>query len=217
MSPSDLAAIWEVRIRQAVMAADKYAGHVPGSVRDSIARLNQPKVDWRAKLRTFIGEAKSRDPQWSRPNRRFISQGLYLPSCPNDAIERILFLADTSGSMASPELIAAFSEAQAILDEGGCQILQWACMDTRIASHGELMAGDSFVGFAHSGGGGTHFGKPMQWANEQDAQLIILFTDGETGSWGEAPACPVIVLGAARYRRTIEQCPYGEAIAIELD
>lgn len=212
---ADLAAQWQVRVRQAAKQASK-AGKLPGFARDLIDALNRPKIDWKEKLRSFVGEAIAQDQSWNRPNKRFAWQGLILPSFPRDAIERILFLADTSMSMAKPELTAAFSEAQAILDEGGCNILQWACVDTRVASHGELFAGDTFEGFKASGGGGTNFASAMRWANQQDAQLIIWFTDGDTADWGEAPACPVIVLGAKRWEAKIAQCPYGEAIGIEL-
>jgi predicted metal-dependent peptidase len=216
LSPADLATTWEVRIRQAVAQADKYKGTVPGSVRDLIERLNRPKVDWKAKLREYVGEARSQEEQWSRPSRRFIGQGLIVPSRPYEAISKILFMADTSLSMARDELRASFSEAQSFLDEGLCEVLQWACVDTRVASHGELLPGDSFEGFKTSGGGGTNFASAMQWAAEQEPQLIILFTDGETLSWGEAPACPVVVMGAKRFEANLAKCPYGDALPIEL-
>lgn len=210
------AAQWEVRIRQAAKQAAKVAGHVPGSVRELIEALNNPMINWRERMRAFVGEALAQDVSWSRPARRFVSRGLYLPSKPRDAIDSILFMTDTSGSMATAELNQAFSEAQAILDEGGVAKLIWACVDTRVASHGEMLAGDSFAGFSVSGRGGTCFDEPMRWAAEQDVTACIFFSDGATLSWGDEPPFPVLWLGADRDKEILAKAPYGEVATIKL-
>ena len=80
-----------------------------------------------------------------------------------------------------------------------------------------MKAGDSFEGFQVSGRGGTRFDSVMQWASEQDAELILFYTDGETASWGEAPGCPVIVMGAPKSQHQIAKCPYGTPLVIDLD
>jgi predicted metal-dependent peptidase len=217
----DIAADWQIRTMQAAKQADKSKGFVPGMVREAIAELMRPQVDWRERLRDFVGQAMASEASWSRPQKRLVSRGLWLPSCPRDNVSKLLFVADTSGSMSAKELTAAFSEAQAMLDEGGLVSLIWACADTRIASHGELESGDSFAGFQVSGRGGTSFAAPMAWVAEQvaadsDIAACVYFTDGDTNSWGRDPGIPMLWIGADRYRRTIEQAPYGETVVIKL-
>jgi predicted metal-dependent peptidase len=190
-------------------------------VREMIAQLKNPQIDWREKLRDFAGAALADEASWSRPQKRLVSQGYWFPSTPRDKISKLVFMADTSASMSRAELTAAFSEAQSMLDEGAVKTIIWACVDTRVASHGELESGDSFAGFEVSGRGGTNFRQPMAWLAEQceaDSDIVacVFFTDGETSAWGDDPGIPMLWIGAERHRRTIEKAPYGETVTIAL-
>jgi predicted metal-dependent peptidase len=206
---ADQATTWEIRVRQAVAAADKRAGFVPGAVREMIDKLNNPEMDWNEKFRGFVGTSLSRDSTWDRPNRRF--EDAIVPSRPYNAVNRVLFLIDTSGSMSVPELRKGLSEGEGMLNDGEVDEIVWACIDTRVASHGVISQGESFERFTVSGRGGTNFRQPMQWANEQDdVAAIVCFTDGAVSSWGEEPGVPVLWIGCERHKQYLSKAPFGE-------
>lgn len=214
---AELAADWEVRIRQAAQQAQKTAGHVPGSITELIDKLNNPQIDWRSRLRAFVGEALSPDVTWQRPSRRLIGQGYHIPSRSYDAVTRIMFIYDTSGSMSKPELRAALSEAEGILSEGLVAEIIWADVDTRVAAHGVKVLGDTFEGHEIVGRGGTDFREPMRWAAEQPAcACVIFFTDGATNDWGDAPNNNVLLLGTPADETRLKAAPYGEYAIIRL-
>lgn len=206
---ADHAVTWEIRVRQAVAAADKRAGFVPGAIREMIDKLNNPEIDWDEKMRGFVGNALSRDSTWDRPNRRF--EDAIVPARPYDAVSRVLFLLDTSGSMTVPEMTKGLSEGEGMLTDGEVEEIVWACIDTRVASHGVIRQGESFERFQVSGRGGTNFVQPMLWAMEQDdISAIICFTDGAVHSWGQDPGVPVLWIGCERHRQYLARAPFGE-------
>jgi len=54
-----------------------------------------PKVDRREILRRFVNACAKNDYQWMPPNRRFVYQGLYLPSCRSEELGELVVVLDT--------------------------------------------------------------------------------------------------------------------------
>jgi predicted metal-dependent peptidase len=84
-------------IRQGAMVAGKMGS---GGDRD-IDALLRPQVDWKQVLREFITETcAGRDySSWRKPNRRYISMGIYMPSGVSEKVEELVLAIDTSGSI----------------------------------------------------------------------------------------------------------------------
>lgn len=208
---------WQIRTRQAATQAGKFGGKVPGSIVKMIDALNNPTIDWRERLRAFVGSALSHDVTWANPVRRHVWRGLHMPSRARDIVDEVIVLLDMSGSIyGDPELQRQFlSECQGILDEGQVSRIRWACVDTEIASEGTIEQGESFHAFEVTGGGGTSFESAMEWASEQEGACIIFLTDGMTCSWGDDPGKPVLVVGAIEHKAYLDQCPFGEVAVIK--
>jgi predicted metal-dependent peptidase len=66
-------------IIQAIAAAKK-AGNIPASLLELISEITKPKIDLQTLLHAYMSESFfDKVTDFSRPNRRFIHQGIYLP------------------------------------------------------------------------------------------------------------------------------------------
>lgn len=212
---ADTDARWERVLRQAAMLAAK-RGDAPGHVSREIERADHPPQDWRETLRAFFDGGAATVETWSRPNRRFIGGGLYLPGREREGINRAAILVDTSGSMDEVALAAIGIEVQAALDENVIDELVVIYGDTRVTRVDTYRAGDE-IEFDPRGGGGTVL-QPLfdHVANEIDASLIVCFTDGYIDVTSESPEPAVPVLWAftgypQAVRSHIASAPWGAA------
>ena len=85
-------------LRQGAIAAGKLGtGGELGSIKD----LLEPQIDWREVLREFVQQtcAGKDFGTWSKPNRRYIGAGIYMPSTLSEKVEELVIAADTSGSV----------------------------------------------------------------------------------------------------------------------
>lgn len=223
-NPERVARDWEVIARQAVTQADaakrkggdKAGGHIPESVRRWIEELNAPVIDWRETFRRFVGDGVSDDVSWDRPNRRLVSSGIYVPGLRRDRVNRVLVLFDTSGSIGGAELTADAAEAKGMLDDAGVSAMVWACVDTRIRSHGVVSAVEELPDIDFAGGGGTNFAHAMEWAATiPDVACCVFFTDGLSSDFGAEPPFPVLWCGHGKRERwdaIAARIPYGESV-----
>ena len=207
-----IGADWQGKALMAAAIASKQAGTLPGSIARLVAALRATETPWREILRRFITESNSRDYSWSKPNRRHIGNGLYLPSLVSDGRGRIIVLVDTSGSIDPAALQAFQGELQAVLDERAADALTVVYCDARIQGVAEFESGDT-VKLETIGGGGTDFAPAMQWAsdNGHGAACVIYFTDLECYSFGRDPGLPVIWANWAKPRAV----PFGEVVQID--
>ncbi|MBE3093831.1 MAG: hypothetical protein IMZ52_02285, partial [Actinobacteria bacterium] len=82
----------------------KNRGSVPVGMERIIGDLIAPKVNWRTYLFKYISSMVPMDYTWSRPSKRTISTGIYLPSTEKESIEIIASI-DTSGCFVGDTLI----------------------------------------------------------------------------------------------------------------
>jgi predicted metal-dependent peptidase len=213
--PADIAdedGKWERILRQAASLAAK-RGNAPGHVSREIERADKPPQDWRETLRAWFDQGAARIETWARPNRRFISSGIYLPGSQRDGINRAVFLIDTSGSMDKIALACINTEAQAALDEGIIDEAVVIYGDTRVTRVDTYRSGDQ-IEFDPRGGGGTRLNPLFDYVRDQldDVSLIVCFTDMEIGDPGPEPAAPVLFAATGypdKVRRYLADAPWG--------
>lgn len=182
-------------IRQGAMVAGKL-----GSGGDrSLDELLQPQVDWREVLREFVSAtcAGNDYSTWSRPNRRYVAAGYYMPSGISETVDELVLAIDTSGSIGRRELTAFLSEVKAVCDTAKparVRVLYW---DTEVCRD-ETYTMDDLHTLPQStkpaGGGGTDVGCVTSYMAEHGIkpQACIVLTDGYLGgSWGQW-SCPVL-------------------------
>jgi predicted metal-dependent peptidase len=218
-----LAREWEVYTRQAINAATKSAGSLPGFLSRVVADLDAPRVTWRDVLRRFIDQSTSRDYSWTRPNRRHVAAGVILPGMVSDSLSHLVVVLDTSGSIDDRTLRDFLSEVSAAMDDGAADRVTLVHCDDMVHRADTFERRDVLdPDLPPVGGGGTAFAPAFRWIadNAPDAAAVLYFTDLECWSWGEEPAAPVIWCAwgdPETVRRHAARAPFGEWIHVNPD
>lgn len=206
---TELEAEWQVATAQAAQAA-KAQGKLPGSLARLVEKILTPQIDWKAALRRFVQQQAKADYSWKMPNRRYMPQGLYLPSLQSESFPPLVVAVDTSGSIGNDELSAFAAEVQAVLDECQPEALHVVYCDARINHVDRYEPGDTVKMQAH-GGGGTDF-RPVfahVAAEIEDAAAVVYLTDGY-GSYPDAETIPTL------WVMTSDQtAPHGETVRLQ--
>jgi predicted metal-dependent peptidase len=192
---NDLARDIDEAIRQGALIAGKTGS---GGDRDLVDLL-KPQIDWREVLREFVVTTCSGNDYstWQRPNRRYVSAGVYMPSGISESIGELVIAIDTSGSIGQAELSRFLTEVKEICDTvhpDKVRILYWdteVCGDEKYEMH-EL--DDLVKSTKPKGGGGTMIECVPEYMTKEGVkpQACIVLTDGYLGgSWGKW-ACPIL-------------------------
>lgn len=170
---------WKIAVAQAAHVA-KQNGKLPGDIERMIEELFQPVILWKDILRRFMTEKCNDDFSWTRGNRRFLAQGLYLPTRQSDnAMGEVVVCIDTSGSIGEKELNEFSAEIKGIIEETNpSEVIVMYC-DSRVA-HVDRFPQGSEVMFAAHGGGGTDFRPPFKWLENKQIvpKVFVYLTDG---------------------------------------
>lgn len=176
-------------VRQGALVAGKLGS---GGDRD-LAELLQPQVNWREVLREFVQNTctGSDYSTYRRPNRRYLSSGMYMPSGISEQVGELVVAIDTSGSIRQRELSAFLTEVTEICETvhpESVRLMYWdtrVCRDEKYDMH-EL---DTLVQSTKpAGGGGTDVTCVTDYIrdNNINAQAAIVLTDGYLfGGWGQ--------------------------------
>jgi predicted metal-dependent peptidase len=186
---------WAKAAEQATLVGRK-AGKLPGDMDRHVTNSRESTTDWREVLRRFVEQTQPSDYSWSRPNRRFISQGLYLPGTVKENVGRIVIAVDTSGSITEEMLNVFGSEVTAILHEARPSEIEVVYCDARIQGVERFTPDDAEVKLSAKGGGGTGF-RPV-FEHVQDTSEMS----------GEAPVALVYLTDLKNYAETLEEPPY---------
>lgn len=170
---------WKQALAQAAHVA-KQAGNLPGDLERMMNELMEPILPWKNILKRFMTEKCNDDFSWKRGNRRFIAQGLYLPSrVSEDAMGVMVVAIDTSGSIGEKELTEFGSEIADIHKEVRPKELIVIYCDSDV-NHVDRFGPEDELQFKLHGGGGTDFRPPFHWLEEQQIlpRAFAYLTDG---------------------------------------
>jgi predicted metal-dependent peptidase len=184
---------WKMAVSQAAHIA-KQAGNLPAYLKRLVDEVLTPVIPWRAVLRRFMTERSPDDFSWSRGNRRFLAQGIYLPSRIDiEHMGVMVVTIDTSGSIQQKELDEFASEITAIISETRPAKTIVIYCAAKIA-HIDEFGPDDELTFAAHGGGGTDFRPPFAWLEEQGItpKAFVYLTDGYGPFPDQAPEFPVL-------------------------
>lgn len=177
-------------IRQGEILRKKLAGKGAGGESGVFGDLMQPKVDWRKLLREFVTEncAGRDESSWRKPNRRYLSQDIYMPTMVGTTITRLVVGIDTSGSIwGSPEMDQFAAELKRIVEDVNPKLIDVVYWDTQVAGHQTFEDGQFAVqNLQPKGGGGTDGSVLFDYLREKHIKpdAIIQLTDGYVGDWG---------------------------------
>jgi predicted metal-dependent peptidase len=201
---------WQIAVEQAENVA-KLAGKLPAGVMRSLKAAESAQVDWRELLRRAWSETIPADYSWTRPNRRHVWNGLYLPGVVCEGVGEICIAVDCSGSINARQLGLFEAEVRSILEGQQPRLVHVLYFDTEVQKVETYQAGQP-VTLAPVGGGGTDFRPCFHWLEERriTPQTLVFLTD----LWGSFPeqAPPYPVLWASTDTRS---APFGLVIPME--
>lgn len=213
LSPAEQAqeeAEWQSNVAQARQIA-KAQGKLPAELDRLVNELLANKADWRELLRRFMQATARDDYSWTRPNRRYITQGIYLPSVRSERIGPMVVVVDTSGSIGAEELAQFAGEIGAIGSDVKPESINVVYCDAAVAGMDVFMPGDD-IALNPRGGGGTDFRPAFEWVEQQGIEpaCLIYLTD-MCGTFPESePHYPVMWASTT----DLDNAPFGEVIRI---
>jgi|TARA_Y100000034_G_scaffold127613_1_gene180650 predicted metal-dependent peptidase len=201
------AAEWKVKVAQAAQAA-KMMGKMSAGMERLVDEVLNPKVDWRDVLQRFVEKFRNDSRSFVRPNRRFITQGLVLPSPDGETIGELVFAVDCSGSIGDEELAQFAAEVCTVHDDHRPRKLHVIYFDSEVC-HYEKFTKDDEVHIEAHGGGGTAFSPVFKYMEEHDIEPVatVFLTDLCCNDFGDEPEHPV--LWVSNYGK---EAPWGEVV-----
>lgn len=200
-SPEDAKKNQEKMRELAVAAAqqvERSRGSMPAHLQRIVKDLLEPEIPWQEMLTQFVTRAVGDKNRWSRPNRRFVHQGIYLPSKEGEKI-KIAVGVDTSGSTFG-DIKKFLSEINAIVKNYGnyeVHLIQcdWEVQDYTLYND-ENPLDLEHMDFKIHGGGGTQMRPIFDLIKEKelDVDAIAIFSDGYVEQFTEkdAPDIPTM-------------------------
>ena len=214
----------EREIDQALREGAILAGKLKGNVSREMHELLHPKVDWREALREFVKTVMMGNDQstWRKPSKKFIAQGIVMPSSYSEKAGRLVLGIDTSGSIGGEVLGQFLGEFKSICEEVCPEAVDLLYWDAHVAGH-EYYEGNAVANATDEtkprGGGGTLPGCVPKYMKEKgiEPQCVIMLTDGhfygdEASDWHGVDA-PVLwcVKGNKQFNPTVGQSIFVEA------
>ena len=214
-SPVDITAeeqAWDEAINLA-----RAEGKLPGGVDETVRNAHTSTLDWRSLLRRYMTDPVKSDYSWSLPNRRFIDDGLYLPSIRSEGMDAIAVIIDTSGSLPAQTLADFWTEVREVAAEIRPESVIVLQVDAALQDAAEYAASDLPDEIVIKGRGGTDFRPGFEWLDEQGIRpsVCLYLTDMLCSSYPDAePGFPVAWINWGPPPSDWNREPWGERIDI---
>lgn len=203
----------------AVQAAAQQQGRLPAGLQRLVDIGLKARVDWREALRHLIQTSVySPDYSWSRPNRRWLHQGLYLPGMEGKNIACMVIARDTSASIGDSYMEVFNAEIVDILMTYNPDVTYVVDCDAKVAQVIQIEPGDLPDSLPAQGGGGTRFEPVFDWIEEQglNPSCVVYLTDLEGSFPSKDPGYPVIwTVPEGHYKPKAP--PFGDLLGMTLD
>lgn len=178
---NEIEAVGKVQLAQAAQAA-KARGKLPGVLAKIVADILDVKTPWYDILERRMLSHVQQDYTWTRPNRRFIGSGVYLPSVAKQPSMGVLALQiDVSGSISSEELKHYNGHIQRIVKSCRPEKVHVLYTDTNVLRHDEFDQDEEFQ-IDYFSGGGTDMCAGFRYLESKSIfpDVFVTLTDGYT-------------------------------------
>ena len=193
-------------------------GRIGNNLKELIQGMNKTRKNWKDILSRYINANSRNNYTWLKPNPRFISQGLYLPSLQSDNIDHVVLAIDTSGSMDQIQLAKLWTEIRAISAQMEPHKITIVQCDTDIKKVDVYESNNLPRNLQAQGRGGTRFTPVFKFLqNKQAPSCLIYFTDLQSTHYPPRPPdYPLLwaVTNQAALNRHSRKIPYGQYIAV---
>lgn len=192
----------------------KGKGNTPAGLKRWIEKLRNAKVKWERVFHRYVGQALAKDDySYTRVNRRFLGQDMYLPDLRNYIIGSVVIAVDTSGSIGRnclEQFAAEIGKISYLVDE----ITAMTC-DAQVHEVVKVRKFENFLKkLQMKGGGGTAFEPVFDKVKDLNMQpeLLIYLTD----AWGsfpeKQPSYPV--LWCVTSESGMDYIPWGQKVLL---
>jgi len=201
---------WKVRVAQSAQSA-KMMGKMSAGLERLVDDMLKPRVDWRDVLHRFVVKARTDDRTFSRANRRFLPQGLYLPSVSGEAMGELVFAVDCSGSISQDEINQFASEITTVWQDQCPTSIHVIYFDSEVCHYDKFERGNDEPVIKPHGGGGTAFSPVFNFMSKNGIEPVacIFLTDLYCDDFGTEPQCPVLWVSTERNNMSV---PFGEVV-----
>lgn len=198
---------WKVKVAQAAQSA-KMMGKMSAGLERLVDQVLKPKVDWHDVTRRFLIKCKSDSRSFARFNRRFLPQGLYLPSASGETLGEIVYAVDCSGSVGMDDINQFASEIKYVKDDLNPTCIHVVYFDSSVCHYDKFERDDEVVVSPH-GGGGTAFSPVFKYLEEHGIEptACIFLTDLYCDDFGDEPQYPVMWVSYGA-----KEAPFGEVV-----
>jgi len=204
--------VLEGQVLNAATAQEEY-GLKSGTLNELIKGLKKNQVDWKAKLFRKVQGQNPEDYTWARPNRRYLHQGLYMPTTEKRGVGVIYIWPDSSGSINNKQAEAMASEMKYILEHIKPSKTVIVKCDARIHDTVEYTNGEVPTSFDFVGRGGTDPKPFFEYVNKQgDAHCAICMTDLYFDHNIPTPSYSTIWVSVS----SVTKVPFGDLVQIEV-
>lgn len=199
---------WKMAVSQAMQLSK---GNLPLGLQRELKEVIDPPLPWTTLLRDFVERTARNDFNWSRPNQRYATTGIILPSLINDQLPDIVIAIDTSGSISNEQLNKFANEVSNVLEAYETKITVIFC-DAAVQKVQEFSRVDLPLKLEPKGGGGTDFRPVFKYVEKNGiTPACLIYLTDLYGTFPEStPEYPM--LWVATSKKTV---PFGTRIDFE--
>jgi len=177
---------WAVEVAAAsVLESMKAQGNMAGALNRMFEEVINPVVPWTDHIQgIFNRKVGSGSYNWRKPDRRFITRDLHMPSRSGNGAGWIVCWGDTSGSIGQDELCRYLAELGGIIEDVKPTRITIVWCDAAIHHIDEVEEAGDLETIRHAGtqggGGGTDCIPVFDWIADhlEKPEVFIGFTDG---------------------------------------
>ena len=216
MSDSEMDQL-ETEINVKVLSAHanaKMRGKVPAGIEGLIEEMSTPQVDWRDKLRVFVGGDQPDDFTWAKPNKKFMPHDIYLPTVEHFGAGDIVIGCDTSASVSDDDLKVFLGEINGMAQDMQPRSITVIGCDAKVQSVDYYGQGEDVQSINSKGRGGTEVTPVFNYIEEHGlpCDSFIYFSDMYVYDFPKtAPDYPVLWVSTGA-----TDAPWGEVVKASL-
>jgi len=207
----------EAEIDQQIMNAANAAksiGKLPAFVEGLLADMKESQVDYREKMRRFLGGDHPDDYTFRKPERKaFHHMRVIAPTVDHKGAGHWVIGVDTSGSVSDKELTHFLGEVNAISTEVQPQSITIIYCSMRINNIDHFEQGDEVTAFKYKDRGGTAVMPVFKYVEDNDlpCDQMVYLTDLEISDFPKRVGFPLLWVSSGGPG---EVAPIGETVRI---
>ena len=151
---------------------------VPDSIRRYLSELSKPKVNWKVVLRKYLLALDRADYSWTKPRRKLLVHDMYLPALKSQALTKISFAIDTSGSIPEEQFNGFLSEVVTVFKQMKPKELDILQFDHELRYHETVKSLQQFQTIPFKGYGGTCPEVALEAVHKTNSKALFVITDG---------------------------------------